>query len=90
VPRKKSPDARDEVMSARFNATEAAGIDAARGTDERGVWLRRIALAALERLRTPAEAPASAETKEPKRAAKGPCEHRIQPGSYCRRCGRLI
>jgi hypothetical protein len=93
VPRKKSPDARDEVMSARFSKDEAAEVDTARGAEERSVWLRRVAIAAIERLRAPAEpavTPASAETKEPKTRAKGPCEHRIPPGSYCRRCDRLI
>jgi PadR family transcriptional regulator PadR len=35
-----------------------------------------------------------AEVTEPKQdpepASEGPCEHRIPPGAYCRRCGRLI
>jgi len=38
-------------MSARFSESEAALIDAARGAEERGVWLRRVALAAAERVR---------------------------------------
>jgi hypothetical protein len=46
VPRKKSPDARDITMSARFSETEAAAIDAARGNTDRSVWLRGVALAA--------------------------------------------
>jgi hypothetical protein len=93
VPRKKSPDAKNVTMSARFSEAEAAMIDEARGTEDRSVFVRRAALAAIERLRSPAEAPArpaSAETKEPKPRAKGPCDHRIPPGSYCRRCDRLI
>jgi len=27
---------------------------------------------------------------EPEPESKGPCEHRIPPGSFCTRCGRLI
>jgi hypothetical protein len=33
-------------MSARFSETEAAAIDAARGSTDRSVWLRDVALAA--------------------------------------------
>jgi len=27
---------------------------------------------------------------EPEPASEGPCEHRIRPGSFCTRCGRLV
>lgn len=32
----------------------------------------------------------TAPERENKTRAKGPCEHRVSPGSYCRRCDRLI
>jgi hypothetical protein len=35
-----------------------------------------------------------AEDAQPERsrkpAGKGPCEHRVQPGAWCKRCGHLI
>jgi hypothetical protein len=38
--------AREIVASVRLNEAEAAEIDAARGTADRGTWLRDVALAA--------------------------------------------
>lgn len=120
VPRKKSPDAKDVTMSARFSEAEAELIDAARGTTERSVWLREAALVVLRRKQDsgipdqerdpyahryprpvrPTQGPVSDSPGNPvpvtelrsarKPVAKGPCEHRVKPGSYCTRCGRLI
>lgn len=39
-------DVRRVVISVRVNEAEAAEIDAARGTADRGTWLRDVALAA--------------------------------------------
>ena len=49
MPRQKSPDSKDVTMSARFSEAEAALVDAARGTADRGAWLREVALAAARR-----------------------------------------
>lgn len=75
------PDGKTVVISARFTEAEAAEIDAARGTSARTEWVREVTLAAAR------PAPAS-RARKPK--AGLPCEHRVQPGSYCRSCDRLI
>lgn len=38
--------AREVIVSVRLSNAEAAEIDAARGTADRGTWLREVALAA--------------------------------------------
>ena len=46
VARPKSPDGKRVPMSVRFSEPEAEEIDAARGSMDRGSWLREAALAA--------------------------------------------
>jgi hypothetical protein len=45
--RQESPDGRRVHMNVRFSEAEAALVDAARGSRDRGAWLRAVALAAL-------------------------------------------
>lgn len=79
-------------MSARVSEAEAQLIDAARGIEERGVWLRRAALAAAERQRPPAgHADRQAEAcGQNLAAARGDCSHpkaRVIKG-FCYACGK--
>lgn len=81
-------------MSARFSEAEAAMIDEARGAEDRSVWLRRAALAAVARQRPPAgaadrQAGAAAENRA---AARGDCPHpaaRVLKG-LCGACGTYV
>ena len=102
MPRKKSTDAKDVTMSARFTDAEAAQIDAARGATDRSVWLRQAALASLgakepaqvktgaRRGAKPAAAPPEPPLPRPKKAT-GECpphpKGRVNKG-FCGACGR--
>ena len=45
--RQESPDGRRVHMNVKFSEAEAALVDAARGSSDRGAWLRTVTLAAL-------------------------------------------
>lgn len=81
-------------MSARFSEAEAAEIDTARGTEERGVWIRRAVLAAVERQQPPVgHADRQAEAvRQNHAAAKGDCRHppNRRIGNYCGACQRTV
>lgn len=47
MPRHPSPDGRRVHMNVKFSEAEAALVDAARGSRDRGAWLRGVALEAL-------------------------------------------
>lgn len=81
MPRPKSPDGKRVPMSTRFSEPESAEIDAARGSMERGPWLRLAALTALERQQKPS-VPAARQAKP------GACPHRLLSGAYCKICQR--
>lgn len=82
-------------MSARFTEAEEAEIDAARGTEDRGTWIRRVVLAALERSRPPVGAvDRQAEAvRQNRRAAQGECPPhppaRVHKG-LCSACGQNV
>ena len=82
-------------MSARFSKTEAAVIDAQRGHTDRSVWLRAVALAAIgrgnpqtETLSAPPVAFLQPEPVNDNAPPSAPCPHRLNPGTYCKTCGK--
>lgn len=85
-------------MSTRFSEPEAAEIDAARGNTDRSVWLREAALAYLGRAQEmilpggapPTMPPAGPPPRTSKAAAPSAasCPHRLNPGAWCKICGR--
>jgi hypothetical protein len=94
MPRKKSPEGKRVPMSARFSESDAAAIDEARGHEERGVWIRRAVLAAVERQRPPEGATdrAAQAVAENLAAARGDCPHpkaRVLKG-LCGACGTNV
>lgn len=92
--RTKTPDGRRVHMNVKFSEAEAELIDAARGIEDRGTWLRRAALAAAERQRQPAGTidRQAAAVRENLAAAQGDCPHppaRINKG-LCSACGTYV
>jgi hypothetical protein len=51
--RPKMPASKTITICMKVSETEAAEIDTARGIEDRGTWLRRAALVAVERQRPP-------------------------------------
>lgn len=86
--RKPMPDGRRNTYSTKLSDAEAASVDAAVKASGllAAAWVRQALVSA-------AAGPGAAEPvpEAPRKSrAKGPCGHRVPPGSYCRSCGRLI
>jgi hypothetical protein len=78
MPRRPSPDAKTQVVSARITADEAVLMDEIRGATDASVWVENLIRAELQR-----HAAASRQT------APGDCPHpkgRVIKG-FCYRCG---
>jgi hypothetical protein len=94
MPRPKNPEGKHVTMSGRFTEAEAAEIDAARGIEDRSVFVRRAVLAAVERQQPPAgSTDRQAEAVKQNHAARlGDCPHpkaRINKGLCCA-CGTYV
>lgn len=83
-------------MSARFSDAEAARIDAARGSADRSVWLRRVALASLA-AKEPVQVKTGARRgSKPTDAPSGPQRRRCTHsgtrviGGFCTPCDHLV
>jgi hypothetical protein len=86
--RPKTPQGRRVTICAKVNEAEAAAIDLARGAEDLGTWLRRVALAAAERQ----QPPGGHAERQNQAGAQGDCPHpkaRITKG-LCNACGTYV
>jgi hypothetical protein len=93
--RERTPEGKRVVIPVRVSEPKAEAIDKARGETPRSVWVEGAIDAELSRFDRDGQPVASTAhtdvgTGAAEPASEAPCEHRIPPGSFCTRCGRLI
>jgi hypothetical protein len=99
MPRPKSREGNSEQLCIKVSIALLEEIDAARGEQSRPDWGRDAFHAALGRKPAPLAADAvdvsrlgasEPPSERPRKPGKGPCDHRVNPGAWCKRCERLI